>query len=281
MTAEILRVRASDGAETDATVFAATETHAPMLIIWPAMGTSARFYQPLAEALAACGFNAVTVDLRGIGSSSLRASRAVDFGYADMAEKDWPAAVAAVRSRFPDAPLYLLGHSLGGQLSALYAASQPQAVAGILLIACSSVYYRGWPAPKRWSLLFFTQFAAVLAMLFGYFPGKRLGFAGTEAKTMMRDWARLARSGRFQLQGTQTNYEAALGKLRKPVLGISFEHDDFAPHAAAQNLLDKMPAARHLKLSAQDSGARLNHFNWVKRPDLIVPRIKDWLRQPA
>ncbi len=281
MTTEILRVRSSDGAECDATVFAAADASAPVLLIWPAMGTSARFYQPLAEALAASGLNAVTADLRGIGSSSLRASRRVDFGYARMAEQDWPAAVATVRARFPGAPLYLLGHSLGGQLSALYAAADSRHVAGVLLIACSSVYYRGWSGLRRWSLLALTQTAALLASLLGYFPGKRLGFAGTEAKTVMLDWAQLARSGRFQLRGTQTDYEAALRQLRRPVLGISFEHDDFAPHAAAQNLLEKIPAARHLKLSAQDSGAKLNHFNWVKRPDLIVPRIKDWLRQPT
>ena len=284
MNPEILRVRSSDGAETDATVYAAAYAQAPVVLIWSAMGVSARFYQPLAEKIAGSGLNAVTVDLRGIGSSSLRARRGTDFGYATLVEKDWPAAVAAVRARFPQSPLWLLGHSLGGQLSALYLAQNPGTANGLLLVASGSVYYKGWNGTTRWGTLFFTQFAAGLATLLGYFPGKRVGFGGTEAKTVMRDWARVARNGRYQPTGTGFDYEAALSRMSLPVFGITLTRDNFASRQAMHNLLAKMPAAKteHRHLRAEDTGGiGLDHFNWVKNADAIVPLLSSRVRPPV
>ena len=61
----------------------------------------------------------VYVDLRGQGRSSERASHFADFGYREMVEIDLPAAIAALRGRYPNRPLLLVGHSLGGQLATL------------------------------------------------------------------------------------------------------------------------------------------------------------------
>ena len=116
----------------------------PAFIILPAMGVPADYYAPLADAVAQLGIGAVTADLRGHGYSSLRASRKVDFGYHDMIAHDLPAVVAATRKHFPDNPIYLLGHSLGGQLGVFYASRFPGHVAGIVLVASCSVYFKGW-----------------------------------------------------------------------------------------------------------------------------------------
>ncbi|HWU67272.1 MAG TPA: alpha/beta fold hydrolase [Stenotrophobium sp.] len=252
---------------------------APVILIGPAMGTPARVYAPLAEAFAAQGLNVAVLELRGIGSSSLRAGKKVDYGYRMMQSLDWAAACRALRCRFPDAALFLLGHSLGGQLSVLHAAAQPQGLAGVVLVAAGSVYYRGWSGSRRMGILAFTQFAGALAGALGYFPGKRLRFGGTEARTLMQDWARLARSGRFDCAGNGTDYEAAMAQLRLPVLGLSFEHDGLAPHRSQQNLLNKLVHAEvtHLALSAQDSGQRLDHYNWIRKSDAVVSRVRDWI----
>ena len=282
MNPEILRVRSSDGAETDVTLFAAATAPAPIVLIGPAMGVPARLYVPLAESLVRAGLHAVTMDLRGIGSSNRRASRDTDFGYADLVEKDWPAAVAAVRARFPTSPLWLFGHSLGGQLSALYASRQPETVAGLLLVACASIHYKTWPANGRWGLLAFTQFFALIASVLGYLPGKRLGFGGTEARTVIHDWARLGRRGVFQPGGSSFDYEAALKTLNTPVLGISLAGDIYAPRQGLAALLAKLSAAQpdHRHLDAQDlGGKRLDHFNWLKSPDPIAALIARKVRQ--
>lgn len=279
---DVLPVSAADGHRFDLTLHAASPS-APLLLIGPAMGTPARVYTPFAQALAAQGISAAILELRGLGSSSLRAGRKADFGYRSLVEQDWFAAVTALRARYPQAPLFLFGHSLGGQASVLFASARPAGIAGVVMVACGSVFYRGWPGLKGLGILAFTQFAAVLSGLLGYFPGKRVGFGGTEAKTLMQDWARLARSGRFALAGGGTDYETLLPKLQLPVLGVSFDHDHFAPHAAQKNLLDKLTQAgvTHWALGPQDLGLRLDHFNWIKKNEALVARIAVWLRAQA
>ena len=274
---ETLKITALDGHAFDLTLFLAS-ANAPVLLIGPAMGTPARIYTPLAEAFAAQGLNVAVIELRGIGSSSLRAGKRVDYGYHHLVAQDWTAACAALRERFASSPLFLFGHSLGGQVSVLYAATQPN-VAGVTIVAAGNVYHRGWSGTKRLGILTFTQFAGVLSGLVGYFPGKRVGFGGTEAKTLMQEWARLGRTGRFVLRGG-TDYEASLAQSRVPVLGLSFEHDTFAPHRAQKLLLAKLAQARvtHLPLSEKDTGLRLDQYNWIKKSEPVVTRVSAWIK---
>lgn len=275
---QTIHVTAADGHSFDLTLYPAASS-APVLVIGPAMGTPARIYAPLAEAFAAQGLNAAVIELRGIGSSNLRAGRGTDFWYRDLVEKDWTAALAALRQRFAGSPIFLFGHSLGGQVAVLHAAARPAEVGGAVIVAAGSVYHGGWSGAQRLGIFAFTQFAGLLAGLLGYFPGKRVGFGGTEARTLMQDWARLARSGRFDLSGPGVDYEAALSQLPLPVLGLSFEHDSFAPHQAQRNLLDKLGRAHvtHLPLSERETGARLDHYNWIKRPETVVSRVSQWI----
>ncbi len=275
---QTLTVHAADGHRFDLSLHAAS-AGAPALLIGPAMGTPARVYAPLAAAFAAQGLSAAVIELRGVGSSSLRASRRVDFGYRHLVEQDWVAARAVLREHLPGARQYLFGHSLGGQVALLHAARYPQALGGAIIVAAGSVHHAGWSGARRLGILGFTQFAGALSQLVGYFPGKRVGFGGNEARTLMRDWARLGRSGRFALRGG-IDYEAALAQLRLPVLGLSFEHDGFAPHRAQQILLGKLRSAqvRQLPLSAADTRTRLDHYNWIKQPEAVVSRVAAFVK---
>lgn len=274
---EIVKITAADGHAFDLTLYAAHAT-APVLLVGPAMGTPARVYAPLAEAFAAQGLNVAVIELRGIGSSSLRAGKRVDYGYRHLVEQDWTAACTALRQRFGGSPLFLFGHSLGGQVAVLHAATQPN-IAGVIIVAAGSVYHRGWSGTRRLGILTFTQFAGMLSGLVGYFPGKRVGFGGTEAKTLMQEWARLGRTGRFALRGG-ADYETALAQSRVPVLGLSFEHDTFAPHRAQKYLLNKFAQAQvtHIALSEKDTGMRLDHYNWIRKSEPVVTRVSAWIK---
>src|SRR5579872_7210420 len=119
---EVLPVTAGDGATSEARVFAPRTEAEHAILFMPAMGTPARAYDRFGAALAARGVGVVLGDHRGTGSSALRASRKVDFGYAEMLERDWPALVAILASRFPRARAIVGGHSLGGQLAMLHVA---------------------------------------------------------------------------------------------------------------------------------------------------------------
>ncbi len=274
---EILRVETRDAARVDLQLYHGSADK-PVVIGFPAMGTKAGYYRPLAARLRQQGWTAALADLRGHGSHSVRASRTVDFGYADMLQNDWPAIVEAVRSRFSDRPLYLLGHSLGGQLSALHLARHPAAADGLILVASCSVYYRGWAGLDAWKLLAQTQLVGLIARALGVFPGDKMGFAGREARTQMLDWSRQSRTGRYEPQGASENFEALLKEVSVPVLAVSVEGDTFAPPRAVELLCEKMPAAKLSRLHHPllPEIAKAPHFAWARNPTWLVEQITQW-----
>ena len=249
------------------------------ILLMPAMGVAARYYDPLLMHLAQQGLSAAVMDLQGLGASSVRASRQQNFGYRELLEEDWPAALRATRQVFGGVPLYLMGHSLGGQLSCLFLGQQAAAppVAGLILCASGSVYYRRWASSWANSikLLALTQLAAAISAVLGYFPGHRLRFGGLGGQRMISDWAAQARTGNYSVQGSPLDWEGGLRKLTLPVLSITLDSDTLAPDSAADHLNEKLTQAPLTRRRVPGTG--LNHFSWVKQPGSVVPQIVQWL----
>lgn len=260
--------------------FPAADTDAPVFLICPAMAVKASYYTPFAEALQAAGYNAVLMEMRGLGSSNKQPHKGDDFSYHHLVDIDWELAVNTIREAHPKSKIVLLGNSLGGQMSALYMAANQKKIDALILIASCSVYYK--PYPNKAQILFGTQVMAAAASLLGYAPGDKLGFAGKEAKGVIHDWAYNARTGKYRATGSPHDFEALLPKVNKPVLGISLAKDHFAPKPAVEELLGKLKGCDVTRwhLSAQDLGLeKVSHYSWAKQPEPFVPRIQAWLKQ--
>jgi predicted alpha/beta hydrolase len=272
---ERIDVERGDGTHTRILVRRNTEREdAPVVMCMPAMGVEAKYYLPLLSALREAGVHAAATELRGKGECSVRPARGVDFGYQEMVSVDYPAVVSRMRSEFPGRGLYLLGHSLGGQLGALFMSLNPEAVDGLILVASCSNYFMRWPRPWRWPVFIGTQVASLIAGALGYFPGRQLRFAGTESRGVIQDWSRQARTGRYG-----ADFEERLRTVRKPVLAISIENDFYAPRPAVDHLCEKMPRAHLTRWHFQPHETKYaDHFRWVKKPEQVVARIRDWLR---
>jgi predicted alpha/beta hydrolase len=277
---EALSIRASDGASSEAALFVPDRPRDSVILVTPAMGVAARHYRALSRELARAGFIVVSAELRGIGTSSVRAGRRVDFGYRELVTLDMPAAVSALRERFPSAKIFLLGHSIGGHMSALFASTHPESVAGLILVAAGTSFYKAWPLGQSMRMLGAAALTRSVSKMVGYFPGRYFGFFGTEAKRLMHEWSSLTTRGRFVVTGSDVDFERALAELELPVLALSFEGDVFAPRGAVEHLLGKLKSAEaeHIRMRAADLGAeRVDHFRWAKYPSEIVDRITRWV----
>ncbi|MDQ0382998.1 alpha/beta fold hydrolase [Amycolatopsis thermophila] len=112
-----------------------------------------------------------TVDLRGRGEAKPALREGPDFGYRELIEADLPAAAAALRSRFPGAPLHPFGHILGGQIALLFTAVHPDEVAGMVTIGTGTVFWRAF-GPRRWvEALWKIQWIGLVAKVRGWWPG--------------------------------------------------------------------------------------------------------------
>lgn len=250
---------------------------APVLLWLPGMGVPARKYQPLAGALAGQGFGVALHEWRGTGSSSERAVRGTDWGYRELLVEDIPAALEACHRRFPRSPVVLGGHSLGSQLACLYSAIHPGAVRGVVLVAGGSPYWRCF---QPWGRALQVAFAVApwIARLRGHFPGRRLRFAGNEARGVIADWARSGRTGRYAARGMEHDLEAVLRRQSSPLLALRMQSDGLCPPASLRHLLGKMPHApsESRVLDERAIGVRADHFGWMQSPRAVAEQVAAW-----
>jgi len=262
-----------------AVVAATTEVQGPIILILPAMGVKASYYEPFAQKLVAKGMTTMLVDLRGLGTSSVRPSKKVDFGYLDMIT-DLKVVVATIKAKYPKRKLYGLGHSLGGQIAALAQAKYKDLFSGLILTAANSVFYKKWPLKERHYSLLGCTFFPLISKLFGYFPGHKVGFGGKAGKTQVLDWGYVGRTGKYKIKGDDLDYEKALKEVNLPVLAIYIEGDWLSPKAAMRHLYEKLSPASPITnytLTRAETGVKLNHFNWVKNGDGIIDSLQDWI----
>ena len=272
-------IDASDGVRIPLTWFPADPARYACLFL-PALGIQARLYHQLAIGLAASGCSVCLLEQRGHGESPLRASRAVEFGMTDFLEKDIPAALSWLRAQAPGLPVLMGGHSLGGNLSTLYAGEPAAGLSGLIHVACGSPYHGDFP-PRQSRLIRLLCTAIPLLRVFpGYFPGEVMGFAGRESLQLMRDWRDWALTGTLDYGGRIGLAERA-GSFRGPVISIAIENDDFSSAAARERALAPLRSARitRLTLGAAEQGEYLGHFKWARRPDGVVRALADWMQR--
>jgi acylglycerol lipase len=107
------------------------EPRAVVVIAHGASEHSSR-YAHVAERLVGAGYGVYALDHRGHGRSQGKRAQLdrLDYVIADLREF-----VDLAAGRHPDAPVYLLGHSMGGGISIAYAVRHQETLAGLVLSA--------------------------------------------------------------------------------------------------------------------------------------------------
>ncbi|MFD4457280.1 alpha/beta fold hydrolase [Nocardia sp. NPDC058480] len=283
---EIVPIQVPDGSTLPVRLIPATGVHRhpvtadaprPVVVIVPGLAVPGEYYEYFGHRLAACGFDVAIGELRGQGASTPRPDAGSSYGYQELVSVDFPAILAAVRNRFPASTPYLLGHSMGGQLSAMYAARVRGRLGGLILVASGTPYFRGFRGVLGPGVLVGTAAVAVASNLAGFWPGDLLGKRayGRQSKVLMSDWARLARTGRFVPVGADIDYDERMSRLKFPVLSITVAGDDMAPQTSADHLLGKLTGAQITRWFQPEA---LGHIGWITNPDSTVDAVEKWLR---
>lgn len=241
-------------------------SHGPQILMLPALGVDAGYYRPFAQELIERGMQVAVLDWRGHGDSTPAVSRASDHGYADLIG-DVDAAVDHLGGE-----VTVIGHSLGGQIGLLAAATGTTGIQRIALVAVGLPYFRDHTGLFRMILLPYSQAIGVVSALLGVWPGWTFG--GRQAATLMRDWAATARTARFPLlNGTDPN--PAVDRLRLPILAVVVDNDGFTPRPTMARLVGRMPDApvQWLDYTDELAGGHVNHIKWVRNSGALAARI--------
>ncbi|MCJ7857646.1 alpha/beta fold hydrolase [Corynebacterium kalidii] len=249
----------------------------PLVMLWPGLGMGARYYRPIAEALAASGFPVAVGELRGQGASTAVAGKDQQWGYHDLASQDYPRSIRGARRALglpEDHPTVLLTHSMGGQVGALFLA-RPEArelnVRGMMGVGSGSPYFRTFPNPERSRLHLGGYVMQGVSRVLGYWPDGRLDVTnyGRQSDVHLGEWARFGRSNRLSdLRGADMDYMAAMQDVRCPVLLTRFSDDTYCTVDSCRALAELVPA------EVEEFPGTLGHNSWARHPDVVVDRFE-------
>jgi predicted alpha/beta hydrolase len=230
-----------------------------VVLVFPAMGVPASYYERFAKSLVDNGFEVFVAELAGTD-------------YAELADHVG-ATLAALAQRRLGRRTVLLGHSLGGQVCALHLARSGARVDGLVLIAVGIPYWRVY-GPRGLGVLGFTQTINAISLLLRRWPG--WGFGGRQPRGVIRDWAYTGRHGVFP---RHLQAEHRLPDVEVDLLSITVDDDQYTPPATTGHLVRKLSRARvtQARLTSADAGMPLDHFKWVKAGATLGPVIQQWL----
>ncbi|WP_262695480.1 alpha/beta hydrolase family protein [Kordiimonas aquimaris] len=247
-------------------------------ILMPALGVPAKFYRKLAQGLADGGVTTVVVEQRGNGESSYRAGDGSVFSLTEYLRTDITAAHDWLRQYVEGVPSYIGGHSLGGHVASMFAARHPNEFSGIIHFAC------GMPYPADFSLLgkmmikIYAGLVPVSARFFGYFPGQKLGFAGSEYTGLMEDWRQWTQRGTYDIDGFKGT-EQQMATYSGRMLSIAIANDNMMTMRAIKRACAPFDNAKitSLILGPKEQGDFLGHINWARKPNGAVSAVLEWL----
>lgn len=259
----------------------------PVVIINPATAVRCRYYFRFADYLFRNGMDVVTYDYRGIGESRPGSLRGFAAGWRDWGAYDFEAILTCVSRQFPGQPVDVVAHSIGGVLIGL--APSNGAIRRIFSVGAQYAHWRDYaselwvPMILRWHVVM-----PLLTAIFGYFPGKRLGWLEDVPAGVVRDWSRMGRHFDHSLsRGDAASAEAIrrqFAAVTAPILAVGASDDPFGTPVAIDRMLDCFPAAKkhHRRLDPARTGhPDIGHFAFFhgRFEDTLWPIALDWLQE--
>ncbi len=235
-----------------------------VVIICSATGVKQSYYESFATWLSAHGYTAITFDYQGIGDSLKKPIKQVNATASSYGEQDIPAVISYAMQELNPQHIFLMGHSIGGQLIGLSAL--PPVVKGILLVAAQSGYWKFWDKkaqPRMW--LTWHVMMPGLTKLFGYFPGKNFNMENLP-KGVALEWAKWCRSPNY-LFDHLSQASKLFANIQVPLVSYSFSDDDYAPKSAVDWLSNQYKNSHAIRkhIRPQDiQTERIGHFGIFK-----------------
>lgn len=234
------------------------------IVVSSATGMQQRFYRAFSRHFASRGYAVLTFDYQGIGASGGKVSelRTNRFDLVHWGSNDQAGAVRYLKTRYPEAPLTLVTHSIGGQLCGFNA--EFANIDRIILVASQSGYWRlysGWHKWKLWK--FWHVLIPWLTPLFGYFPAKPLGLFENLPREMALQWSRWGKHPDYMMSAEkQEGFH--FRQMKMPLLSLSFPGDSLAPPVAVDWLTRQYAQARVTRVHYTREGKKPGHFGYFR-----------------
>lgn len=278
---EATTVRADLGLELAATWHRGERRDRGVVVVAPGVAVPASRMWPLADDLAAHGWEALTFDYAGMGASLVghardrREDRLSDWGSRDL-DALLRTAIAVADGR----PVTLVGHSAGAWLLGFTEAAAE--LDAVVALASMSGYWGNHKRSARPALLaYWYALFPVLTRTLGYVPG-RLGLGMDLPGGVAAQWTRWNRRPDFYPGDPDVADQRHMDALTAPVLDLLASDDEWATMPAAEAMWSAFTNAdvTYRVVTPRDAGVdRIGHVGLMddRLRTTVWPQVHAWL----
>ena len=236
------------------------------------------------------GTPTLTYDYRGVGGSRGKSIRGLIASIQDWGSKDCAAALGWAHDRFPSAEVLVVGHSIGCVVTGFV--EKPPEIAKMLFVSPHTGYWKEYaPWARRTMFLKWHVLMPAITSVWGYFPGRLLGFPEDLPFAVAMEWAFRNRLGsRRRRQAKSKNLRDApwqmsgtenFSHIRSAILAVRPEDDPFATEASARRVSALFCNSTFSDIPVSNSvmGRKVGHMGFflkASRETLWRPTL-DWL----
>ncbi|MHA6231958.1 alpha/beta hydrolase family protein [Pseudomonas fluorescens group sp. PF-69] len=260
---------------------AVQDTQRPVVIINAATSVRCRHYSRFADYLFANDFDVITYDYRGIGESRPASLKGLKASWSDWGALDFEAMLKRAQREFPDQPIDVVGHSFGGCAAGLGASGR--LIRRLVTVGAQFAYWRDYAPAHRWRMLGkWHVVMPLITMIYGYFPGKRLGWLEDTPAGVVRDWS--TPTARYERRPSgQDLHIRNFAAVTAKALAISVSDDPYGTIPAIERLLGYFTHASntHLRIAPEDIGEKeVGHFAFFRSAyqATLWPIALSWLQ---
>jgi predicted alpha/beta hydrolase len=272
-------IKTKDGSKIGVSCYVPAESIRKVMIIAPTGELTKKFYDPFARFMQQNGFTVITFDYRGMGSSAPEELKGYKASMHQWAVLDIDSVILYAKNNYANHEIIYVGHCIGGETVGLAQASQY--INKLILVNSALSCKKFWSLRHRFKVSGMKAAIWTLSKLFGYFPGKRIGYAENLPGGVMNEWAGWCSmpNGLFDLF-PDNNYR----KLQIPLLAYSFSDNPHSPPKAVEELLNHFAAAfitwRHLR--PKDIGLKKVGHSGFFEPFMetrLWGKMLDWINE--
>ncbi|MBN8631971.1 MAG: alpha/beta hydrolase [Rhodobacterales bacterium] len=270
----------SEGAVLSGRIFRPKGAPRAAMVLHGATGAPARYYRAFAEwAARERDLAVLTYDYRDFGASMRRPMRGSKATMADWGMLDQGAALAKLARMYPDTPLWVLGHSVGGLWMGWHEAMVR--VSRVITIGSGLAHVSDHPWRYQWKArLFWSPAVRALAQVAGYLPGRLVGLGSDLPRGVYEDWRRWCTTrGWNQSEVGRSLPLPDPSRVTARLRMIAVADDDMVPPAAVWRMRALYPEAvkEQRVLRPEDFGLQdIGHIPPFQRRNAVLwPAILD------
>lgn len=256
------------------------------LIVASATGVPHGFYRRFAEYLAALGYAVLCFDYRGIGVSAPASLKGFEMNYLDWGRLDLSAAIDAIYD--PALPLFIVGHSYGGQ--ALGLTRNHDKVTACYTFGTGAGWSGYMPLPERlkvdviWNLVF-----PFMARKDGYIAWSKFNMGEDLPMGVYRQWRKWCKSPEYFFADQDlAELHDQYAQVKTPIYAATALDDDWALPLSRHAFMKYYRNApmQYVDFQAQDFALKkIGHMGYFKKDavaiwDQVVQTFADYLATP-